>query len=82
MTEADQGGWNPPLTPEEVDAAIFALSPSERELLFLVQADRLTHAEAAERYGISKERLQRRLARILRHLRQEVERGRRRRRRR
>ena len=79
MTEADQGGWNPPLTPEEVAAAFNALSPKERELFCLVQADGLSHEQAAARCGISVERFQRRLARALGHLRRKVERGRKRR---
>jgi RNA polymerase sigma factor (sigma-70 family) len=79
MTEADQGGWNPPLTPEEVAVAFDALSPKERELFCLVQADGLSHEQAAARCGISVERFQRRLARALGHLRRKVERGRKRR---
>lgn len=80
MTEDDHGGWNPPLTTEEVSAAFMLLSPSERELLCLVRVDGLSHEEAAKRYGISVKRFQRRLARILGHLRREIERGRKRRR--
>ena len=80
MTETDQGGWKPQLTQEEVAAAFDALSPKERELFCLVQADGLSHAQAAERYGISVERFQRRLARSLGRIRREIERARRRRR--
>ena len=80
MTEADQDGWDPPLTQEEVAAAFDALSPKERELFCLVQADGLSHEQAAARCGISVERFQRRLARALGHLRRKLERGRKRRR--
>jgi RNA polymerase sigma factor (sigma-70 family) len=80
MTKADQGGWNPPLTQEEVAAAFEALSPKERELFCLVQAEGLSHEQAAKRCGVSVKRFQRRLARILGRIRRKIERARGRRR--
>jgi transmembrane sensor len=76
MDESDDA----PVTLEEIIAALTTLPRKEQELFYMLRSDGRSFAEIAEYFGISIKRVERRLTKILTHIRHEVARQRKRRR--